>query len=86
MYLNLSQKPIKASYLMKTPYLTYWLWCRSILDGLNFLLIHINTLYSYNIAKKHNFLHAKCIFFKINIQFLTTQHIKYITQMIMMLS
>ena len=67
---------------MKTPYLTYRFGCTSIPDDLNFLLIHLDTLCSYNIAKKHNFLHAKGTLFKISIQFLTTQHTKYITQMI----
>ena len=67
---------------MKTPYLTYRFGCRPIPDGHNFLLIHLDTLCSYNIAKKHNFLHAKGTLFKISIQFLTTQHTKYITQMI----
>jgi hypothetical protein len=64
---------------MKTPCLTYRFGCRPISDGLNFLLINLDTLCSYNIAKKHNFLHAKGTLFKISIQFLTTQHIKYIT-------
>ena len=64
---------------MKTPCLTYRFGCRPIPDGLNFLLINLDTLCSYNIAKKHNFLHAKGTLFKISIQFHTTQHIKYIT-------
>jgi len=71
---------------MKTPYLTYRFACRPILDDFNFLIIHLNTLCSYKIAKKHNFLHAKGKLFKISIQFLTTQHPKYIKQMIKMLS
>jgi hypothetical protein len=40
---------------MKIPYLTYRFWCRPILDGLNFLLVHLDTLRGYDIAKKHNF-------------------------------
>jgi uncharacterized membrane protein len=56
---------------MKTPYLTYRFWCRPILDGLNFLLIYLDILYSYNIAKKHNFIHVRSTLLNINIQFLT---------------
>jgi hypothetical protein len=70
---------------MKTPYLTYWFWCRPISDGLNFLPIHLDTLRSYDIVKKHNFLHAKGTLLKISIQLLTMQYTKYITQMIKML-
>ena len=52
---------------MKTPYLTYRFGCRLTPDGLNFLLIHLDTLCNYNIAKKHIFLHAKGTLFKISV-------------------
>ena len=70
---------------MKTPYLSHKLRCKPILDGLDLLFIHLNTLCSYYISKKHNFLHAKDTLIKINIQFIITQHTKHITQMIKML-
>jgi hypothetical protein len=69
---------------MKTPYLTYRFLCRPNPDGLKFLLIHLDTLRNYDIAMKHNFLHAKGTLLKISIQLLTTQYTKYITQMIKM--
>jgi hypothetical protein len=70
---------------MKPSYLTYWFWCRPIPDGLNFLPIHLDTLRSYDLAKKHNFLHAKGTILKISLLLLTTQYTKYVTQMIKML-
>jgi hypothetical protein len=80
----LNKPPIETSQTMKISYLSYRFGCRPISNGLNLVFIHLNTLCSYNIFKKQNFLHAKGTFLKINIQFFTTQYIKHITLMIKM--
>jgi len=71
---------IKNAYknkLTHEKYLTYRFWCRPIPGGLSFLIIHLDTLCSYNIMQKHNFLHVKSTFLNISIQFITTQHLKW---------
>jgi hypothetical protein len=70
---------------MKTPYLSQRFKCKSILDGLNLVFIHLDILCSYNISKKHNFLHVKSTLLIFNIQSLIMQYTTNITQMIKML-
>jgi hypothetical protein len=67
---------------MKTSYLDHKFRCWSILDNLNFLLIHLNTCAVITYTRNIIFFYIKYTLLKIIILLFFIQHIKYITQMI----
>jgi hypothetical protein len=61
----LNEAAVKSCKTKKTPHLCDGLGNRPALNGFNFGRIHLNSLWSNNIAKKKNSIHAKDALLKV---------------------